>query len=382
MASRDIKERLRERLRERKEKKEVNICALITIYDNFTYLQDCVNSMVEFVDSIIIVSWKERDLELDIKLPWKYFHANFVNFAQFRNEALKLALKEFPLSSHFLLSEANYIWTFTPGTKAKITNQGHYIQETQGSLSYYNTNLISPHAGFCYYGYAHCSLRHPAKDVKLECLDGVNATIISEELIENKLILDEKLLKEGIKAQDGLKSRYYFYLGQTLRSIAQKMGQPESYQEAIRYYQKRVKAGGWEEEIYYAKYQIGYCYEMLEKNQEATAAYMEAYEYRKTRAEALYNYVRLQRLNKNFKEALSYAFIGKHIALPKDVLFLERDCYEYLFDYEIFLCAYYVDGLKNFGKVAGESILKRAEQGGNVNEEILENIKKNQIFYQ
>ena len=128
-----------------------------------------------------------------------------------------------------------------------------------------------------------------------------------------------------------------------------------------------MEAGGWVEEVFYSLLRIGFCYEQLanrsaNKQNEVTDAdeketvkgqeeqylalavlFSKAWEYRPTRAEPLYQLARLYRLRSQNNIALMYALQGKEIPFPKDdLLFVDYHVYDYLFDYEISISAFYI----------------------------------------
>jgi hypothetical protein len=162
--------------------------------------------------------------------------------------------------------------------------------------------------------------------------------------------------------------------------------------------------GGWPEEVYYSKFQIGYNYEQLgwKKKQaivymnkddktedeniflskwnpnnsdisllleestryftEASANYLAAYNYRKTRAEALYYATRMYRLLNINEKAMNLAVMGNKIKYPQeDSLFIERACYDYLFDLEISIVAFYIPNNKDLGREALSRLIQRKD---------------------
>ena len=125
----------------------------------------------------------------------------------------------------------------------------------------------------------------------------------------DKFERDERLLLQGINDPEttpDLHIRYLFYLAQTYFHLSQ-------FEDSIKWYKKRVEAGGWVEEVFYSLLRIGFCYEQLanrsaNKQHEVTEAdekenakkqeeqytalavlyFQKAWEYRPTRAEPLY----------------------------------------------------------------------------------------------
>lgn len=187
----------------------------------------------------------------------------------------------------------------------------------------------------------------------------------------DKFERDERLLLQGINDPEttpDLHIRYLFYLAQTYFHLSQ-------FEDSIKWYKKRVEAGGWVEEVFYSLLRIGFCYEQLanrsaNKQYEVTEAdekenakkqeeqytalavlyFQKAWEYRPTRAEPLYQLARMYRLKSQNNIALMYALQGKEVPFPKDdLLFVDYHVYDYLFDYEISINAFYIPHKKHLG---------------------------------
>jgi hypothetical protein len=74
-----------------------------------------------------------------------------------------------------------------------------------------------------------------------------------------------------------------------------------------------------------------------------------------------------------------YALIGKEIPFPKeDILFIDYHVYDYLFDYEISICAYYIDNKRYLGRAAQKRLQKKIKELPTV---ISETVKSNSKFY-
>jgi glycosyltransferase involved in cell wall biosynthesis len=143
---------------------------------------------------------------------------------------------------------------------------------------------------------------------------------------KEKYSKDAEILLAGLQKEPN-NTRYMFYLAQSYRDA----GNPE---KAIEWYKKRVAAGGWEEEAWFALYQIGVLYYTLNKPDEATKYLNEAINRRPSRAEP-YRYLALIAMNtEDYSTAYSYAIRGLSTPYPdKDVLFIEKANYDYFFDY-------------------------------------------------
>lgn len=159
----------------------------------------------------------------------------------------------------------------------------------------------------------------------------------------DKFERDERLLLQGINDPEttpDLHIRYLFYLAQTYFHLSQ-------FEDSIKWYKKRVEAGGWVEEVFYSLLRIGFCYEQLanrsaNKQNEVTDAdekenvkgqeekylalavfyFQKAWEYRPTRAEPLYQLARLYRLRSQNNIALMYALQGRKFLFQRMIFYL------------------------------------------------------------
>jgi glycosyltransferase involved in cell wall biosynthesis len=110
----------------------------------------------------------------------------------------------------------------------------------------------------------------------------------------------------------------------------------------------------------------------------AKTYYYRAYQFRKTRAEALHKLAKLHRVISEHKDAFDYAVRGRKIKLSDDTLFVEPDCYGHAFDFEISIVANYV-GQRKAGRKALESLLN--QENGSVPEFMIKQCKRNAQFY-
>jgi tetratricopeptide (TPR) repeat protein len=145
--------------------------------------------------------------------------------------------------------------------------------------------------------------------------------------------------------RDPTSTRTMFYLGQTYKDLAR-------HDEAIRWYQKRVDAGDWEEERWYARYMIALCH--LRRGDEAAFVHaaLAAYEARPSRAEPLYLLAQAYRKKGEHASALIMADAAARIPYPSaDRLFVEDFVYRTGIDEELSIAAFYATdpGVKRRG---------------------------------
>jgi hypothetical protein len=155
---------------------------------------------------------------------------------------------------------------------------------------------------------------------------------------DNKFPRDLALLIKGVEDEPE-NVRYWFYLAQTYHSMGK-------WEQAIENYKKRIEMGGWFEEVWYSHYMIAKSYENLNNPILFEEWVQKGYAFYPKRAEALYHLVKYLRIKGEFFKAMHYIRLGKQIPLSQDSLFIERDVYTGLFDYEETVCRYYTLGTK------------------------------------
>jgi len=243
----------------------------------------------------------------------------FVDFSQARNEALAHARRS-PLAFEYLvLFDADMeLKCDDPAALAFRDADAALVRQDSATIAYENVRLLRRGADARYVGATHEALAVTGNIARLtgvhfiDHADGANRP--------EKLERDERLLRTALE-QDPGDHRAMFYLAQTLRDAGH-------HAAAAAWYARRAAAGGWDEERWYARYQVALC----QKQQGDVAGFvsgcLDAYALRPTRAEPLVHLAR------------HYADTGAHDAglllleaaarLPwpgHDRLFIERDAY-------------------------------------------------------
>jgi tetratricopeptide (TPR) repeat protein len=151
---------------------------------------------------------------------------------------------------------------------------------------------------------------------------------------------DIKLLLKGLEDEPN-NSRYYFYLAQSYHDKG-------DYENAMKYYKKRISMEGWNEEVYYSMYRYAQCKMKLKDKlnitfEEVALDYVKAYNYRPCRLEALYDIVRYCRENEKIQMAYAFAIMANDTFTnyPQDILFVDSDIHRYKFMDELAISAYY-----------------------------------------
>lgn len=309
-------------------------------------IKRCIQNALCIADAIIIADTGSTDNTLKVleeflptlPIPAKLYQHEWRDFGHNRTLAFQSAqdftnsLNWNPELTYALLLDADMNFVQTPNfSKDQLITNGYRIKQKSGSLEYYNTRF--------------CKIAYPWKctGVTHEYWDGADTDSLETIYINDigdggckndKFTRDEKLLKKGLE-DDPKNGRYMFYLAQTLKDL-------KKLPEAIEMYKRRIEVGGWYEEIWYSMYIIGKLYHELDDVVEMEYWMLKAYKTNKNRAENIYYLTKVFReLGQNFK-AWHYLEIGSRIRLTTDLLFVETDVYDHLFDYERTILNYYV----------------------------------------
>jgi GR25 family glycosyltransferase involved in LPS biosynthesis/tetratricopeptide (TPR) repeat protein len=145
---------------------------------------------------------------------------------------------------------------------------------------------------------------------------------------------DCALLRAALK-DDPNDGRSAFYLAQSYYDMG-------DFSQALEWYTRRSRMGGWEEEVFFSLLRRGACLMRLDEPLRARAAYLEAWRARPTRAEPLYEIALSYRTSEKFQLGYEFARRAAAIQYPEEeTLFLARDVYSWRARDELAICAYY-----------------------------------------
>lgn len=155
-------------------------------------------------------------------------------------------------------------------------------------------------------------------------------------------------------------ARYAFYLAQSYRDAGR-------LQESLAAYRRRATMAGWAEEAWFSLYQIGVLSERLGLAPgEVSRAYLDAWQYRPTRAEPLCQLARYHRERREFALGYLYARQAATIPRPPDMLFVDEGAYTWRALDELGTCAFYVgasvDGRRAIERLLSEGKLPASER--------------------
>jgi glycosyltransferase involved in cell wall biosynthesis len=354
----------------------MSLCLVMIIKNEAKNLERLLNSIKSIINSASILDTGSTDNSKEILKKWfiknnKKLNLHtipFLNFGYNRTMSFIKARQAFPNTKYFLLSDADFIWKVDNFDINELTGDKILVKQKNKTLSYYNFRILSNKNFFCA-GVTH-EIWMEREKVNVQTISSLEIDDIEDGGCKSdKFIRDELLLRDGLGTCDPfLRSRYKFYLSQTLQDL-------QKYEDAIMWYHERVKEGGFPEEVFFSYFQIGRCYHSLflnlkiyictmgkykkneddlkiierykkygelpsviikKSNEFAKLAYqyfLKSHEFYPKRSEGLLHAIVLNISMFKYDDALELIKKGKEIPYPNgDILFINDSCYQYMFD--------------------------------------------------
>jgi glycosyltransferase involved in cell wall biosynthesis len=336
-----------------------SVCLNMIIKNEAHVIGRCLESVLPFIDRWVVVDTGSTDgsqalvRELMHSKPGELHERPWKNFGHNRNEALQLAA---PQADYLFFIDADERLTLPPGReRAPLTSDGYYLSCKYGGTTYARCALVSTRLPWRWQGVVHEFLACEAA-FQLQTLAGP-AILVSHDGARsrdpNTYLADAALLEQAL-ASNPENARDTFYLAQSYRDA----GRLEQSRDV---YRRRAAMKGWEEEGWYALYQVAVLEERLGSEPAVVAfSYLSAYQRRPTRAEPLVRLARYHRLRKEFELALLYARQAAALPKPPDLLFVDDACYAWCALDELSVAASYTSA-KDEGRAAlGELIARNA----------------------
>lgn len=353
----------------------MKIVLILMIKNEERILKRCLEAVANVVDCFCICDTGSTDNTLKIAneflethtgcvnvVPWKNFGfnrtASFEKAQTYVRNVLEWDLKD----TYGLLLDADMI--FVPGTlkQQKFTEPGYCFLQLNGDLEYSNCRFVRMDYPWKCLGVTHEYWDGPTVTLSKDIcyIDDRNDGGCKHDKFER----DKKLLEDGLK-EEPTNVRYMFYLAQTFHCLGMT-------KESSQMYKKRIRAGGWDEEIWYSHYMIGLNYFSLNNIPKFEEWMLRAHAYRPSRAEPLGKLAEYFRIKGQHYKAYHYIKLGQASQPTNDVLFVESKVYNGKFDYEASIIDYYVHSDK---KIALRDSFNCLRKTGEYYENIMSNIK-------
>jgi len=327
----------------------VKLCLSMIVKNESKIIKRCIEQALPLVDAICITDTGSTDDTVELinsykdNIKVKCVYHEWTNFGHNRSLSF-IETKKFctelgwNLSTSYALQlDADMIIVAKNFNKHGLTAGSYKFIQKNEFITYYNVRLSRLDYNWKCVGVTH------------EYWDPLNENIVTDKIDTiwindigdggskaDKTERDIRLLEKGIEEEPNNRPRYFFYLAQTFKDNGK-------YDKAIELYKKRIACGGWYEEVWYAYYMIGLCYEGKEMKYEASLWYRIAFDFLDTRSEPLIKLAEMARREEKYFEAYSIAKRAKKVSYPiDDVLFIENSVYAYMPDFIISISGYFI----------------------------------------
>jgi len=349
------------------------VCLNMIVKNETPVICRSLASVKPFIDYWVIVDTGSTDgtqamiKEFMKDIPGELHERPWKNFEHNRNEALALAKGK---ADYVLFIDADDYLRYEKNFALPSLDKDSYkVMIKHGNTTYGRVFLVKDSQNWKYVGVLHeviCCDEAKTSGI----IDGVSIVFTGEGARSKdpqKYHKDALIFEEALKT-DPNNSRHRFYLAQSYRDAGE-------LELALQNYQKRAEMGGWNEEVYFALFQVAQLQERLGRDpQTIIDGYMKAYNYRPQRQEALFGLVHWYLMNNRPEEGYQLAKNDIGAPMPKDVLFIDYTVHDYrlLLDYS--LCAYWT-GRYQEAKLASLWLLSKQDLYQDVRKSVETNMK-------
>ena len=296
-------------------------------------IQRCLNSVKPYITSWVIADTGSADATREIirdtlrDIPGELHEDAWKDFGHNRTINIRRACGK---ADYLLLMNSDEVLNVHSEFPGGLTADA-YLLRYEGDLDYHVPLLVRGDMPWRYEGatHEHIAADKPFTAIKLPQLSLTH--FCDGGMRKEKYQRDIDLLEKEVAAKPD-NSRAVFYLAQSYRDIG-------SFARAMELYERRTTMGGWDEEVWYAAYQVARMRHLMGMAWPLVLdAYLAAYSFRPTRLEPLYYIAKHHREHDELELAYLYSRAIVDAAYPEDVLFIERNIYEHLMPSEYAKC--------------------------------------------
>lgn len=360
--------------------KTISLCMIVK--NESHVIKRCLDSVKPLIDYVFISDTGStddtiqtiRDWLLENNLPGEVVSHTWVNFAHNRSLALsELRNKEF--IDYALMIDADEVLNFDTNFNCEFFKSNmdvdlYDIETSMGGVRYIRPQLSSNRKKFKYEGVVHEFLTGEFESRgKVVGFHNTPIQDSNRNRSGDKFERDVEILQKAIEETDDpwFKSRYTFYLAQSLRDLQRR-------EESLKKYLERAQMGYWHEEIYVSYFNAATLMKELNyPNSEIIMTFMKGHESCATRGECIHGALQLCRMSG--MNHFGY-IIGKEalkIKKPFDSLFSEDWVYDYGILDEFSIVSFYTGNFEE-SKEACEKLIKDRKYPNFYHDRILSNL--------
>jgi tetratricopeptide (TPR) repeat protein len=315
--------------------------ALCMIVKNEAHvLARCLDSVRRLLTAWVIVDTGSTDGTQDLVratmrgIPGELHERRWKDFAHNRNEAIQLARGK---AEYLLVIDADDELVIPHGfALPPLVADSYKLRVEYGATRYWRTHLFRAGLDFRYAGVLHEVLvsDSPRTESRLEGLV-YRCTVAGSRSSDPKKYEKDAAVLEAALAAEPDNARYAFYLAQSWRDAGQ-------LDKARAAYAKRAAMSGFEEETWYALFEVAKLTARLgEGDDTVTGAYLRAFERRPSRAEPLCYLAICLRERGRVAAGYPFARAASETPLPEDILFIDDAVYAWRAKDEYAVAAYW-----------------------------------------
>lgn len=315
------------------------------VKDEARVIERCLASVRPFIQHWVVVDTGSSDGTQDLVrralagIPGELHERPWRDFGHNRTEALRLAEEH---ADYVLIMDADEVLEVPPGFRlpALVAAQYRILHRHRSSPStaWELGTLLKTGLPWRYEGVLHevitCDAPHDSVLLPGPVVWGYFDSARNRDPLA-KYAKDARVLEAALVTEPD-NARYVFYLAQSYRDAGE-------LERAAAAYARRVSLGGWGEEVFYAQLQVGVLGERLGWEwPRVLAAYLEAYELRRTRAESLCALASHYRAAGAWAQAELFARAAVALPRPPDILFVDDAVYAWRALDELAIATFYV----------------------------------------
>jgi len=305
------------------------------------FLGRCLASVRDVIDYWVICDTGSTDGTQDLVrralagVPGELHEHQWVDFGTNRTMSMRLARGK---ADYLLVIDADTTLEVEPGALDGLRADACALRHVDEVSCGYRTCLVRGDLDWYYVGAVHPYIASD-QPYAVELLDGVSVRAWSVGGVRNRRYGHELELLEAMCERDPENPRWVFFLAQTHRDLG-------NADAAIEVYDRRVKMGGWDEEVFFARLQAAVLRAERGEWPAAMAELVAAWEFRPSRMEPVYELASRLRLRGEYHTAYLFARCGLDQPVPRDVFCVSPWIYEWGLPFEYSVSAYWVGDIR------------------------------------